>query len=373
MKPHHRFSIPFLPLDRINQRIAGELERAVCGVVNSGWYIRGAACQRFEHDFAEYCGTRECIGVANGLDALTLVLMAWKQLGYLGDGDEVLVPANTFIASILSIVDCGLTPVLVEPVESTFNVDPNRLSDAITLRSRVILGVHLYGQCADMTAISDLARHRGLRILEDAAQAHGATYGDLRAGGLGDAAGFSFYPGKNLGALGDAGAVTTNDPELAQCVRALGNYGSRQKYEHIYQGRNSRLDEIQAAVLSVKLKALDDDNRRRQEIASRYLSEIASPAVKLPAIAPYGVPVWHLFVVRVAERDRFREYLAERGVETAVHYPIPPHHQRAFAEWRALSLPKTEQIHREVVSLPNHPAMSDEEVANIVQIINSYE
>lgn len=341
-------------------------------VVQSGWYILSKRVGTFEEEFAQYCGVKHCIGVGNGLDALYLILRAWIELGELKPGDEVIVPANTYIASILAISEAGLSPVLVEPDERTFTIDPRRVSDSLSSRTRAIMAVHLYGQCCDMEPLWEIAKKHGLKIIEDAAQAHGATYRSLKAGNLGDAAGFSFYPTKNLGALGDGGAITTNDDRLAACIRALRNYGSEEKYVHLYKGRNSRLDEIQAAILSIKLKQLDQDNARRREIASRYLSEIRNPGVRLPYVAPYGEHVWHLFVVRVRDRDRFRKFLFDRGIETAVHYPIPPHKQQAYKEWNHLSFPITEAIHREVVSLPLYPGLQDSDVKHIVGAINEY-
>lgn len=364
--------IPFLDLGTVNARHESSLSEAIQEVVASGWYIRGDACRAFEAEFARYCGVEHCIGVGNGLDALTLVLLAWKEMGFAREGDEVIVPANTYIASILAITQSGLTPVLVEPSETTFNLDPGRIEQRITSRTRVILPVHLYGQCADMRPIVDIAAANGFKVLEDAAQAHGARYDGRRAGSLGDAAGFSFYPGKNLGGLGDGGAVTTNDNELADCVRALANYGSHRKYENLYQGRNSRLDEVQAAVLSVKLRNLDEENERRGMIAARYLHEIQNGAVRLPSFAGYGRHVWHLFVMRVADRERFRGFMASQGVETGIHYPIPPHKQRAFQPWAHLSLPITEQIHKEVVSLPMSPVHSDHEITSVISAVNAY-
>ena len=365
-------TVRFLDLKAVNAPLIDAMADAASATLRSGWYLRGAACDRFESEFASFCSSEYCVGVANGLDALTLVLLAWRELGILKAGDEVIVPANTFIASVLAIVQAGLVPVLVEPDESTFNLDPARIEAHITPSTRLVMPVHLYGQCADMQPIREIARRYGLKVLEDAAQAHGASYRGERSGGLGDAAGFSFYPGKNLGALGDGGAVTTNDRELADCVRALGNYGSHRKYENLYQGRNSRLDDIQAAMLSVKLKHLDADNERRDAIAARYLHEIENPAVRLPAVAPNGTHVWHLFVVRVADREGFRSFLTSRGIETGVHYPIPPHKQRAFTSWGSLSLPITERIHREVVSLPMSPVHTDLEVSAVIEAVNAY-
>ena len=364
--------MPFLDLRRVNEPYEEAITAGVSDVLRSGWYIRGEACAEFEGEFARFCGSRYCVGVGNGLDALILVLRAWQELGTVCPGDEVIVPANTFVATVLAVVQAGLTPLLVEPDEATFNIDVKRLADHITARTRVIMPVHLYGQCADMQSIMEIARQHNLKVLEDAAQAHGAKYRGDRAGALGDAAGFSFYPGKNLGALGDGGAVTTNDKDLAECVRALGNYGSHQKYENIYQGCNSRLDELQAAILSVKLKSLERDNQRRGEIAMRYLAEIRNKELQLPTVASYGTHVWHLFVVRVGDRQRFQDFMRSKGIETAVHYPIPPHKQRAFANCNHLGLPITERIHQQVVSLPMSPVHTDDEIMAVVEVINDY-
>ncbi len=350
-----------------------ELAESINNVIDSGWFIQGEQGREFERLFADYCEAQYCVGVGNGLDALSLTLRAWKEMGCLAEGDEVIVPANTFIASILAVVTAGLTPVIVEPDEVTYNIDPARIEHTVTPRTGAIMCVHLYGQCADMEPILRVARKHGLKVLEDAAQAHGARYHGRRAGGLGDAAGFSFYPTKNLGALGDGGAVTTNDRELAECVRALGNYGSHRKYDHVYQGCNSRLDEVQASVLAVKLRSLDEENASRRRIAGQYLNGIRNPRVRLPQVTAYGEHVWHLFVIRVRDRDRFREHLTRGGVETAVHYPTPLHHQQAFSEWESLALPITERIHREVVSLPMSPVLTDEEVSAVIEAVNEYE
>jgi dTDP-4-amino-4,6-dideoxygalactose transaminase len=366
-----KYIVPFYQLETVNGHILGEISAAAINVIRGGWYINGHACKEFNGSFAAYCGTKYCVGVGNGLDALTLVLRAWCEMGFVAPGDEVIVPANTFIASVLAIVQAGLKPVLVEPDEETMNIDPARIEEAITKRTRVILAVHLYGQCAEMDRVCEIAGRYGLKVLEDAAQSHGAIRLQRRAGSWGDAAAFSFYPTKNLGALGDGGAVTTSDPELAACVRMLGNYGSELKYENVYQGVNSRLDEIQAAFLSVKLKHLDEDNLHRSRIATRYLAEIRNRNVRLPVIASNNSHVWHLFVVRVANRDRLRAHLESSGIETAVHYPTPPHKQRAFTELASLELPITERIHREVVSLPMSPRMSEEEVTQVIRAINN--
>lgn len=366
-------AVQFLNLRRVNEPYEDAIRRQIDGVLASGWYIRGQACRRFEEEFAQFCGVRHCVGVGNGLDALTLVLLAWKQLGVLAPGDEVIVPANTYIATILSVVQSGLTPVLVEPDEASFNLDPALIDAHVTPRTRVIMPVHLYGLCADMQPIMAVARKHGLKVLEDAAQAHGASYNGRRAGSLGDAAGFSFYPGKNLGALGDGGAVASNDAELAECVRALGNYGSHRKYENVFQGLNSRLDETQAAILSVKLPGLVAENAYRAEIARRYLREIRNPQVQLPCVADDCSHAWHLFIVRVQGRERFREFLLSRGIETGVHYPIPPHRQSAFASWNHLSFPITERIHAEVASLPISPVHSEAEISAVIEAVNAFQ
>jgi dTDP-4-amino-4,6-dideoxygalactose transaminase len=367
-----RVVIPFLELGQVNACFGDDLMEAVGHVIDSGCYILGESSCRFEADFAKYCGVRHCVGVGNGLDALALVLRAWQTLGALAAGDEVIVPANTFIASILAIIEAGLTPILVEPDETTYNLDPELASAAIRHRTRAILCVHLYGQCANMQPLLALAKQHGLKVLEDAAQGHGATYHGRRAGALGDAAGFSFYPTKNLGCLGDGGAVTTDDADLAECVRTLANYGSRKKGENVLLGRNSRLDEIQAAILSVKLQRLDQDNACRQGIAARYLAEINNDAVRLPRENENQAHVWHLFVVRVANRPRFQSFLRQQGVETAIHYPIAPHNQKALPMLNSLSLPLTERLAREVVSLPLNPALRDEQVTRIVEVVNAY-
>lgn len=364
--------VPFLSLEAVNAPLHDQLRQALHGILDSGWYIRGASGERFEQAFAQYCEARHAIGVGNGLDAITLILRAYQVLGLMAPGDEILVPAHTYIASILAISHASLTPVLIEPCEDTYTIDPQLVECAITPRTKALLAVHLYGQCADMEPLRQIAGRHRLLLIEDAAQAHGATYRQSRAGGLGDAAAFSFYPTKNLGGLGDGGAVVTSDGRLAQCVRELANYGSRQKYEHVMQGVNSRLDEMQAAVLSVKLTTLDTDNGKRQAIAQRYLAEIHNPRVRLPVVATYGTHVWHLFVVRVADRESFMDFLRERGIETAVHYPIPPHHQTAYEGCFRQSLPLTEQLHREVVSLPISPVLSADDVQQVIDGVNAY-
>jgi len=365
-------NIPFLNLKAINSRHAAELKAAAARVIDSGWYILGEEVKAFESEFANWVGSQHCVGTSDGLSALILALRGWKELGLLKDGDAVAVPANTYIASILAITENRLRPVLVEPDEDTFNLGAGKLAAALTPDVKAVLAVHLYGQLADMPAIAQLCRERGLLLLEDAAQSHGAHMDGIKAGAWGDAAAFSFYPGKNLGALGDAGALTCKDGKLAQMVRALRNYGSHEKYKNLVQGPNDRLDELQAAFLRVKLKYIDADNSRRREIARRYRKEIKNPAIKLPGVrASEDSHVWHLFVVRVSNRDAFQKKLAEQGIQTAVHYPIPPHHQAAYAkELGHLRLPLTEAIHREVVSLPISPLLSENHFTHIVNAVN---
>jgi len=350
-------NIPFLDLKTINVVYREELINAASRVIDSGWYIQGREVQAFEQEFAQYCGTKHCIGVGNGLDALILTLRAWKELGRLREGDEVIVPANTYIATILAITENRLKPVLVEPDIVTYNICPRQAAKAVTSRTRAIMPVHLYGRLAPMPEIQELAEKHNFLILEDAAQAHGASLGGRKAGNWGHAAGFSFYPGKNLGALGDGGAVTTDDEELAQTIRALGNYGSHKKYENLYQGVNSRLDEMQAALLRVKLKYLEEETQRRREIAAYYCQNINHPEIILPSQNPSLVTqgldhVWHLFVIRCAQRDKLQKFLQDRGVQTMIHYPIPPYKQKGFANWRHRSLVVTEEIHAQVLSLP---------------------
>ncbi|MDB4360782.1 DegT/DnrJ/EryC1/StrS family aminotransferase [Akkermansiaceae bacterium] len=364
--------IKFLDLKKVNDAHGVEISAAIQRVLDSGWYLLGEEVSSFEREFAVYCGTKHCLGVANGLDALILILMGYRELGVMAEGDEVIVPANTYIASILAISRAGLKPVLVEPDERTYNIDPNLIEAAITEKTKAIMAVHLYGQCADMDPINEIARKHGLKVVEDAAQAHAATYRGRKTGSLGDAAGFSFYPGKNLGALGDGGAVTTNDDDLAEAIIALRNYGSHEKYHNKYKGMNSRLDEIQAAVLRVKLKYLDEDTERRREVAEAYLSGLKSQSsgLILPYVADYGTPAWHLFVVRTPKRDELAVFLGKKEIQTVVHYPIPPHRQKAYPELSGLLLPKTEAIHREVVSLPISPVLDAGEVSRIMTEVN---
>jgi dTDP-4-amino-4,6-dideoxygalactose transaminase len=364
--------IKFLDLLKINQQYEKEIQSAIKEVFDSGWYIIGEKTKQFEKNFASYCGAKHAIGVANGLDALILILEAYKVTGELKDGDEVIVPANTYIASILAITRNRLKAVLVEPDVKTFNINPDEIKKVITAKTKAIMAVHLYGQTADMKAILEIATQHQLKVIEDAAQAHGAMHLNKRTGNLSDAAGFSFYPGKNLGALGDGGAITTNDDRLAEVIRALANYGSHKKYYNIYQGTNSRLDELQAAILDVKLKYLDEDNAKRSKIADYYLRNIRNSSIKLPYVAEYGSHVWHLFVVRVRSRDRLQQYLTQHGVQTIIHYPVPPHKQEAYKDWNHYELPVTELIHQEVLSLPISPVQTMEEAKRVVEVINEY-
>lgn len=362
--------IPFLDLGSINRRHRESFEAALTRVLDSGWFILGKEVELFELEFAQYCGTKHCIGVANGLDALALILRAYG----VGPGDEVIVPANTFIATWLAVTQVGATPVPVEPAERGFNIDAERLEAAITPRTRVIMPVHLYGVPAEMDEINRLAARHGIKVVEDAAQAHGASYRGRRAGALGDAAAFSFYPGKNLGALGDAGAVTTSDDALADRLRTLRNYGSRVKYHHEEAGTNSRLDELQAAFLRAKLPFLETDNARRREIAARYVEGLSHVAdLAMPAVPAHCTSAWHLFVVRHPRRDQFARGLAEAGIGVMVHYPVPPHRQQAYAGVAipAGSLPRTEALHREVLSLPMGPHLSDEQVDEVIRAVRN--
>lgn len=343
-----------------------EIEQAALRVLRSGWYILGEELQNFEKQFAQWCGVEHVIGVANGLDALILTLRAWKELGLIKEGDEIIVPANTYIASILAITENRLKPILVEPDPVTFNIDISKIEAAITPKTRAILPVHLYGRLADMPALLKLSKKYDLLVLEDAAQAHGAALDGKKAGAWGDAAGFSFYPGKNLGAFGDAGAITTNNAELASVIKALRNYGSHKKYNNQYQGVNSRLDEIQAAILSVKLKYLDEHTKNRQKIANYYIQNINHPNVVLPNAGVHEQHVWHLFVVRCANRHKLQQHFNMKGIEVGIHYPIAPHHQLAYSHLRHLTLPITEVLHEQVLSLPVWPNMTHDQVQSIV-------
>jgi len=364
--------INFLNLKDINAQYREELITAFTKVIDSGWYIQGEECTSFEQEFAQYCGTKYAVGVANGLEALLLILRGYKELGVLNDGDEVIVPSNTYIASILAISENNLTPVLVEPDINTYLLDPLKIENAITVKTKAILPVHLYGQTCDMDKINHIAKKYDLKVIEDSAQSHGAYYKEKKSGNLGDASGFSFYPGKNLGALGDAGAVTTNDKELASVVKALGNYGSHKKYQNLYKGINSRLDEIQAAMLRVKLKYLDSEIKNRKEIATFYLNHIKNKKIILPNIEIENDHVWHLFVIRSHDRDRLNKYLLDNNIQCLIHYPVPPHKQQAYAEWFNNSYSISELLHNEVLSLPISGAQSIDATKKIVDILNKY-
>lgn len=364
--------IKYLDLKAVTNLHEEEILHAVDDVVRSGWYLRSEANERFERDYANYIGTRHCISCGNGLDSLTLILRAYKEMGVMSDGDEVIVPANTYIATILAITDNGLRPVLVEPRLDTLQIDDSLIEQAITPRTRAVMIVHLYGRCAYTERIGDLCHSYGLRLIEDNAQAHGCTYQGKRTGALGDAAGHSFYPGKNLGALGDAGGVTTDDDELADTIRALANYGSSRRYVFDMVGRNSRMDEIQAAVLDVKLKYLDEENQRRRDNAHYYIQHISNPAASVPSEDYWQNSVFHIFPLLSPRRDELKQYLLDNGVQTDIHYPIPPHKQQAYKEWNERSLPITERIHREELSLPISQVLTDEERERIVELINNF-
>jgi dTDP-4-amino-4,6-dideoxygalactose transaminase len=364
--------IPFLDLKVLNTQYRDELVQAATQVIDSGWYIQGSQVKDFEAEFAAYCGTKHCVGVANGLDALILILRAYKELGQLKVGDEVIVPANTYIASILAITENRLKPVLVEPDEKTYNLDPKLIEKAITPKTKAILAVHLYGQLADMPTINKIAKKHNLLVIEDSAQAHGASHNDIKAGGWGDASGFSFYPGKNLGALGDAGAITTNEDELAQTIRAIGNYGSHTKYQNLYKGINSRLDEIQAAMLRVKLRYLNNEIEKRRELAVYYLENIKNENIILPTVKYKNNHVWHLFVIRTQKRAELQQYLLENGIQTLIHYPLAPHKQEAYKEWNNESFLISERIHDEVLSLPISSVQTLEDTVKVVEVVNEF-
>jgi len=364
--------IKFLDLKAVTAKYGAEINEAINRVVDSGWYLQGVENTRFENNYASYIGTDYCVGVGNGLDALIWIYRAYIEMGIMKPGDEVIVPANTYIASILAITENGLKPVLVEPKYETLEIDDSKIVEAITEKTRSVMIVHLYGRCAYTDKIGDVCKKYNLRLVEDNAQAHGCRYRNCRTGSLGDAAGHSFYPGKNLGALGDAGAVTTNDKELADCIRALANYGSQKKYVFKYKGKNSRLDEIQAAVLDVKLQYLDIDNALRQETASYYYDHINNPQISLPLRLPDEQNVYHIFPIFCKRRDELQSYLTKNAVQTLIHYPIPPHKQECYKKWNGLSLPITEKIHCNELSLPIGPTLNMEDAGKIVNLINSY-
>lgn len=365
--------IKFLDLQKINLQYQDEIEAKLVQVFRSGWYLMGSELALFEKNLAQYIGTEYSIGVANGLDALRLILRAYIEMGLMNPGDEIIVPSNTYIASILAISDNGLIPVLVEPDINNYNIDVFKIEEKITSKTKGILIVHLYGRVVFSAELEQLAKKHNLKIIEDNAQAIGAEWNSKKTGSLGDASGFSFYPGKNLGALGDAGAITTNDENLAKTIRALANYGSNQKYVNIYKGLNSRLDEIQAGVLDIKLKYINHENDIRRTIAKHFISNISNTKIILPENPENEKEhVWHLFVIRTENRDSLQSYLSENGVQTLIHYPIPPHQQQAYKDWNSLSFPISEKIHNEVLSLPMSPVMSEEEIAKIIQLINNF-
>lgn len=365
--------IKFLDLQKITQKYSEEICEAVNRVVDSGWYLQGKENEGFEANYSKYIGTKYTIGCANGLDALIWIFRAYIEMGVMKEGDEVIVPANTYIASILAISENKLRPVLVEPSIDSYQIDEHRIEEAITEKTKAILIVHLYGGCAYTEKIGKICKKYNLKLVEDNAQAHGCLYKGQRTGSIGDVAGHSFYPGKNLGAFGDAGAVTTNDYELAKVVRIVANYGSSKKYVFQYCGRNSRLDEIQAAVLNVKLRHLDEDVTLRQDMAKRYVNEITNPQIILPKVSEWRSHAFHLFPVRCRERDRLQAYLKENDVQTIIHYPIPPHKQECYKDMNNMSYPITEQIHNEELSLPISPVMTSEEVTTIITLLNAWE
>ena len=362
--------ISYLDLKQVNAPYDAEIREAIGGVIDAGWYLRGEATHRFEQHYADYIGTRCCVGCANGLDALTLIFRAYIEMGVMAEGDEVIVPANTYIASILAVTENRLKPVLVEPDPDTLQIVDGLIEQAVTDRTRAVLIVHLYGRCAYTDRIGDICRRHHLKLIEDNAQAHGCRFFDKRTGSLGDAAAHSFYPTKNLVALGDAGAVTTNDAELARLVSALGNYGTARKYVFDHVGRNSRIDDLQAAVLDVKLSRLDEANAARCELASIYINKVKNPLICIPRSDRDSV--WHIFPVLCERRDALQQYLLDHGVETQIHYPIPPHRQRCYPGWHHLSLPVTERIHSQELSIPCNPTMSTSEADTVASLLNAF-
>ncbi len=364
--------VPFLSLHDVTEKYIDEIHEAALRVIDSGWYLQGEENKRFENDYARYIGTNHCVGVANGLDALIWIFRAYIELGVMKPGDEVIVPANTYIATILSITENGLVPVLVEPNIDTLEIDDSLIEERITDKTKAICIVHLYGQCAYTNKIGELCKKYNLKLIEDNAQAHGCLFDGRKTGSLGDAAGHSFYPGKNLGALGDAGAVTTNDKELADIIRSLANYGSSKKYVFKYTGRNSRLDEIQAAILDVKLKHLDEDIKIRKSVAKKYIDGIRNPEITAPKIFDWDQHVFHLFPILCEHRDELQKYLTAKGIGTNIHYPIPPHKQECYKDWNSISLPVTEKIHQTELSLPMSPCLSDEQIDYVIEVINSW-
>lgn len=364
--------VPFLSLKNVTEKYRDEIQEAALRVIDSGWYLQGKENEKFESDYANYIGTKYCVGCANGLDALVWIFRAYIELGVMKKGDEVIVPANTYIATILAITENGLVPVLVEPSIDTLQIDDKLIEEKITPKTKAITIVHLYGQCAYTDKIGSLCKKYNLKLIEDNAQAHGCKFNGQKTGSLGDAAGHSFYPGKNLGALGDAGAVTTNDEALAKAIRSLANYGSQKKYVFQYTGRNSRLDEIQAAILDVKLKHLDNDVALRKSVAYRYIEGIKNSKITLPKVIDWDSHVFHIFTVLCEQRDELQKYLEAKGIGTNIHYPIPPHKQECYKEWNGLSLPVTERIHSEELSLPMSPCLTDEQIQYVIDCVNEW-
>lgn len=360
--------IKFLDLEKVNNRFREEIDSRIKTILDIGWYLQGEENSKFCKNFEEFCGTKFALGVANGLDALNLIIKAY---GF-GEGDEIIVPANTYIATILAITENGCTPVLVEPDINTYNINPDLIEEKITDKTKAIMVVHLYGQAVQMEKIWAIAKKYNLKVFEDSAQAHGAMYQGKRVGNLSDASAFSFYPGKNLGCLGDGGGITTNDKEIYEKIKAIANYGSDRKYHHIYKGVNSRLDEIQAALLDIKLKYLDKDNARRREIAKYYRENIKNDKIILPKTYDEAAHVWHIFAIRTESRDALQKHLEDNGIQTNIHYPTPPHKQGAYKEWENMSLPITEEIHKTILSLPMSPVLTDEEMKFVVETINKY-
>lgn len=361
-----------LDLYQITQKHSEELHEAIKRVIDSGWYLQGKENAQFETNYADFIGTKFCVGVANGLDALRLILMAYVELGVMNAGDEIIVPANTYIATILSITENNLKPILLEPNIDTYQIDPYLIETSITSRTKGILLVHLYGQCSYTDYIGELCKKYGLKLIEDNAQAHGCKFNGKRTGSLGEVAAHSFYPTKNIGAFGDAGAVTTNDKELAELIRTLANYGSSKKYVFDYQGINSRLDEIQAAVLNIKLKYIDQDNLWRKNVAKLYLQYIKNPAIILPIVKDWDSHVFHIFTIRSLFRDNLQNFMLENGVQTVIHYPIPPHKQKAYSSWNEMVFPITELIHNQELSLPMSSVITKDEVITVCEVLNNF-
>ena len=364
--------IPFLSLKSITEKYHAEIHSAIDRVVDSGWYLQGSENEAFEDEYSRYIGTKYMVGCGNGLDALIWILRAYKELGVMQDGDEVMVSAHTYIATILGITENGLKPVFIEPKYDTLEIDEDELERQLTPRTKALLIVHLYGRCAYTDKIGAFCKRHGIKLIEDNAQAHGCSWKGVKTGALGDAAAHSFYPGKNLGALGDAGGVTTNDKSLADCVRSLANYGSSRKYIFKYAGRNSRLDEIQAAILRVKLAHLDEDVARRQEVADMYYRGIKNPLIILPSYLPRENNAYHLFPILCRRRNELQEFLKDRDVQTLIHYPVPPHKQECYAEYSRISLPVTERIHSEELSLPIGPTITNSEVQAVISAVNNF-